>query len=221
MSRPAENYKYEDSKFFFDMRIYPNEDNFYMAEIASSEKGWREEREIIKSYFPDNGRKEERSAIHHGDWVEPIDLNPLLLDNDERMEDQYIQRETILTRNTMKFGLQFGKIYKDLAFRFGVFENTGGLAVDFDVPFKSDKFRWVTSIEAYDMVGWNRINDRRPHIKWLNRMYLMRNIYFTFGADDFISKHNASTFAGLGIRFGDDDIKYIMPNVGGAQSFAG
>ena len=97
-----------------------------------------------------------------------------------------------------------------------IFEGFAGVGVDIDLPFNKDGFRWVTSFEAFDMVGWNKLNDRRPHLKWINRMYILRNIYFTFGADDFVSKHNASGFLGGGIRFGDDDIKYILSSISGS-----
>ncbi len=213
MSRPGESYRYEDSKFFFDVRVHPNEDSFYIFELASSERGWRDEREIIKTYSDSRGRE--------------IDSYALKLTDDERLEDVYAVTETVLTRNTVKFGLQFGKIFSSLALRFGIFENSGGLAADVDIPFRTDKFRWVTTLEMYDMTGWNRINpcygntvrhmfDRRPHLKWLNRMFFLRNIYFTFGADDFVSKRNASTFVGAGMRFGDDDVKYLLPSFSGS-----
>jgi phospholipid/cholesterol/gamma-HCH transport system substrate-binding protein len=132
--------------------------------------------------------------------------------------DQYTKETTVFTRNSFKLGLQFGKIFKNTALRFGLFEGSAGLGIDVDLPFNTNKFRWVTSLEAFDLTGWNRIHDRRPHIKWLNSMYLLRNIYFTFGADDFASKHNASAFIGGGIRFGDDDIKYLLSNLSGAGS---
>ena len=44
-------------------------------------------------------------------------------------------------------------------------------------------------------------------------MFIMRNMYFTFGADDFVSKHNANAFVGIGIRFGDDDVKYVLGSI--------
>jgi hypothetical protein len=47
-------------------------------------------------------------------------------------------------------------------------------------------------------------------------MYFMRNIYFVFGADDFISKFNASGFFGAGLRFGDDDVKYLFSSIAAA-----
>ena len=95
-----------------------------------------------------------------------------------------------------------------------------GMGADVDIPFKTDKFRWVTSFEAFDFRGWNRKHDKRPHLKWLNRMFLMRNVYFTFGADDFVSKHNANAFVGVGLRFGDDDVKYVLGSISGVSKLA-
>jgi hypothetical protein len=58
------------------------------------------------------------------------------------------------------------------------------------------------------------MNDRRPHLKWMNRIFFLNNLYFVFGADDFVSSTNANAFWGLGIRFGDDDMKYILSKFG-------
>jgi len=47
-------------------------------------------------------------------------------------------------------------------------------------------------------------------------MYFMRNLYSVFGADDFVSKKNGNVFFGIGIRFGDDDAKQLVSNIGSA-----
>jgi len=88
------------------------------------------------------------------------------------------------------------------------------VGIDYDIPFNSDKLRWVTTFEAFDMRGRDRLNDQRPHLKWINRVFLLRNLYVNFGADDFISRHNANAFFGIGLRFGDDDIKYFISRLG-------
>jgi phospholipid/cholesterol/gamma-HCH transport system substrate-binding protein len=202
MHRPAEHYHREDNKFYFDVRIHPDEDYFYLVGICSSLKGWVDRYEIRKSY------------LDHKD--EKVNPECLVIDDETRLRDVFTEKRHLITRNTIKMDLQFGKIFKDIAFRVGLFEGCGGVGVDFDIPFRSEKFRWVTTFEAFDMVGWNRIDDPRPHLKWLNRMYFMRNIYFTFGADDFVSKENANAFVGFGMRFGDDNAKYLLQSVGGA-----
>ncbi len=205
MHRPAEHYRWEDNKFYFDMRIHPNEDIFYLVGAASSIKGWRSESEIRREYFDrETGREIDATTLEIPDWA--------------RLFLVYNRRDVLLTRNTVRLDLQVGKIFRNIAVRGGLFEGLGGVAIDIDIPFNTDKLRWVTTMELFDIIGWNRVEDRRPHFKWLNKMYVMRNIYFTFGADDFVSRHNASTFVGIGFRFSDDDIKYLLPSLGGAAS---
>jgi ABC-type transport system involved in resistance to organic solvents, periplasmic component len=201
MHRPAENYRYEDSKGYFDVFISPNEDYFYKLELAASQKGFIERKERLRSYADQCGNTIDTCNLKLDDWA--------------KLQYIYRRRTEKIQRNTLKLGAQFGKIFGPVAVRFGLFEGSTGIGVDFDIPFSSDKFRWVTSFEGFDFIGWNRLEDRRPHLKWINKIYIMRNIYMTFGADDFISKHNSNAFFGAGIRFGDDDIKYVASSLGG------
>lgn len=206
MHRPAEHYDFEDSKGYFNMRIHPNEDHFYLIQLATSQKGYKTQNEQYIVY---------RDPITRF----PVDVS---LSTFPSLQDwilkKFARETTLFTRNSMRLGLQFGKIINNVAFRLGLFEGSAGLGVDIDLPFNTDKFRWVTTLEAFDLNGWNRINDRRPHLKWMNSMYVLRNAYITFGADDFVSKQNASVFIGGGIRFGDDDIKYLLSSLSGAGS---
>lgn len=205
MYRPAENYSFEDSKGYFDVRIHPNEDHFYLIELATSEKGLRFQRE------------REYEFACHDRLVDPSSLD---IPDYGRLRWEYKQNRTKYIRNTMRFGVQFGKIYQNFALRFGLFDGYfAGVGVDIDIPFETDKFRWLMTFEGYDWRGWNRKDDRRPHLKWLNRVYLLRNLYLVFGADDFISRWNANIFFGAGIRFSDDDVKYFLPSIGSAQAF--
>lgn len=209
MHRVAENYRYEDSKGYFDIRIHPNQDYFYLVQLATSEKGRLARKEWIRSYVqPD---------------LQPIDVAKLDVSGFGLLAEALRKQEIRIKRNTLTFGLQFGKIFNDIAVRFGLFEGSAGLGVDVDIPFRTDKLRWLTTFEMFDLTGQNRIDDRRPHLKWLNKMYLgsLRNLYFTFGADDFASKRNASGFVGGGIRFGDDDVKYLMSGLSGMVGSVG
>lgn len=202
MHRPAENYNFEDAKGYFNVRLHPNEDHFYLVQMAASEKGFVDRREIHKTYNTPNG--------------EAVNMNALNIDDATKLQFTFREKLEIYNRNTIKFGVQFGKIFKDIAVRFGLFEGSAGMGIDFDIPLGTDKFRWVTTLEAFDITGWNRKEDRRrPHLKWLNSMFIMRNIYLTFGADDFASKNNACVFVGAGLRFGDDDVKFLLGGAGG------
>ncbi len=223
MIRRAEGFEWEDSKGYFNIRLFPRDDYFYQLQIVSSQKGWTT-RTFIESDFFDSENKEIDTDRFQD---EPLGRNtsaagvPDQLTVDDLVRVGFIlnKRQTITRRDAFRIGLQFGKIFKDIAFRFGLFEGTAGVAVDVDIPFSNDKFRWVTSFEIYDFSGRSRrIEDRRPHLTWLNRMFIFRNIYTTFGADDFVSKKNANVFFGFGLRFGDDDIKYLLSNISGIGS---
>jgi len=230
MHRPAESYRFEDSKGYFDIRIHPNEEHFYQIQIVTSEKGYitRKDTEL---YYEDKDSYYTRDLelINPTQQYIPVsvDTPPTLLSNnlyentlasDDKLKTVYRKHRLNFDRNTVRLGLQFGKIFNDFALRLGLFDGSAGLGMDIEVPFSTNKFRWVTTFEAFDFRGWNRKYDKRPHLKWLNRMFVMRNIYFTFGADDFVSKHNANAFVGLGIRFGDDEVKYVLGSISGAGS---
>jgi hypothetical protein len=186
------------------MRIYPTEDKFYLIQLAVSERGYIDRFAVSKAY------KDLKGDL--------VDTRKLLLTDAERLEDVFTTERAVILRNSYKFGLQFGKIFGDIALRFGLFEGFAGFGVDFEIPLRSNRFRWITTFELFDLRGWNRrgveaTDDRRPHAKWINRMFVLDNIYFTFGADDFASKRNANTFVGAGVRFCDDDVKFLLSNV--------
>ncbi len=198
--RPAEHFIHKDTKGYLDVRVHPCEDRFYVLGLSGSNKGTIRRKEILREWFDQDNIPYDQNRMHISDdyklWYAPhVD-------------------ELIIERDTNKYTLQFGKIFRELGFRFGIFENTFGVAVDYDIPFESDKIRWVSSFEVFDFRGRDRVDDERPHFKWINKVFLMRNLYVTVGADDFISKWNANALFGFGIRFGDDDIKYFMSRLG-------
>ena len=121
-------------------------------------------------------------------------------------------------KNDILFGLQFGKRFDRLAFRVGLFENSFGAGVDYYVPLQTDKLHWITTLEAFDLRGTSRLDDTRPHIKWLNKAFFLRNFYTAFGVDDICSKHDANPFIGGGLRFGDDDLKYFLSYLSAGKS---
>lgn len=207
--------RFEDSKGYFDVKIHTSDDHFYVFQIVNSEKGSITRSETRKK-FRDNSDNQSIDVDNlflnpNGEFANNASLSASL-------NDFFVEQSTTIKRNSFKVGIQIGKIFHDIALRFGLIEGSAGFGVDIDIPFKTDKFRWVTTVEAYDFMGWNRIEDRRVHLKWLNKMYILNNIYFTFGADDFVSKQNSSVFLGLGLRFNDDDIKFLLPNMQGLTS---
>jgi len=201
-----------DAKGYFGLRIHPSEDRFYVAQAVASRKG-RVER--FTEFFRIS---EQTGQIPHLDdgMVQVPSLNTDFVTTPSfRILDPRYRETTIQRRGQLTFSIQMAKTFRDLAFRFGLFENTAGMAIDYDMRFRNGQFRWVTSFEMFDFFGDNRIADARPHLKWINRIFIFNNMYMTFGADDFISRHNANAFGGFGLRFADDDVKYLVSRFGG------
>jgi phospholipid/cholesterol/gamma-HCH transport system substrate-binding protein len=213
MYRPAETYRYQDTKGYLDIRIHPNDDHFYIFQVVGSQKGTLKRKELIKNWYDEENRQILASDIFN---FALKDTPPNTSNVNRIFLPELIGRIETIERNfdQYKLGVQIGKIFKNVACRFGLFENSVGCAVDVEIPFGTDKFRWVTSLEVFDVRGRDRINDQNPHLKWINRVFVMRNIYMAFGADDFVSRYNANGFFGIGLRFSDDDLKFIASKIG-------
>lgn len=187
--------RYSNSKGYLEVKLRPSDDYFYLFQIVGDEEGSYSYTKRHKKYFDNNNtvlRPEE-----------------LAIDLDKKIKYANVE-EIVQKQHDILYSLQFGKRFNRLAFRIGMFENSFGVGVDFCVPLKSDYFHWVTTLEAFDFKGVNRFEDRRPHLKWLNKIYFMKHIYTTFGFDDIYSKNHSSFFWGGGIRFNDDDLKYFL-----------
>ncbi len=105
----------------------------------------------------------------------------------------------------LKFSAQVAKRYYDIGLRGGLFESTGGLAIDY---YLLDD-RMVLSFESFDF----EIEDN-PHLKAKVDFSPFPHFYITAGFDDFISDDdNESFFFGAGLNFSDNDIKTILSSV--------
>lgn len=200
MYRPAEHMVFEEAKGYIDVRIHPSDDHFYLIQRVTSQRGNLLRRSLIKNWYDEN----DRQFLPSDFFVAARPLGELV----GRVET--IER----TLDTPRYGLQVGKIFKDVALRFGLIEGWSGVGIDIEIPFNNDNFRWVTTLELFDFRGRQRINDSRPHLKWINRVFLLRNIYCAFGADDFISINNSNGFFGLGLRFDDAALKAVAAKFG-------
>ena len=211
MHRPVDDYKYADSKGYFNVRVHTSDSFFYLAQIVGSERGFIDRRYIYEDYYDEEGNQLDYTKL--ADVAEGT-TEAIALSNENKFK--FSPARVTRERNTTAFGFQFGKIYKDLALRMGMFEGAFGVGADYYIPFNSDKIAWTTTFEMFDFKGNQRFNreDGRPHVKWMNRVFLLNNLYLTFGADDFVSKSNANAFWGIGMRFGDDDIKYLLSKFG-------
>lgn len=88
----------------------------------------------------------------------------------------------------------------------GLIENTGGVAVDYGVV--PDKLS--LSFEAYDFA---RELELDPHLRLTARWFPWRNVFVNAGYDDPLVDELASPFVGAGLRWSDDDLKYLLGSI--------
>lgn len=200
MYRPAEHMVFEEAKGYIDVRIHPSDDHFYMIQRVTSQRGNLERESLVKNWYDENDKQ-----FLPSDFFERAHFLGELVGRVETIKR---------TLDAPRYGVQIGKIFKDVALRFGLIEGWAGIGIDVEIPFNNDNFRWVTTLELFDFRGRQRINDSRPHVKWMNRVFLLRNIYCAFGADDFISQENSNGFFGFGLRFDDAALKAVAAKFG-------
>jgi len=90
----------------------------------------------------------------------------------------------------------------------GIIEGKGGAEIEYPLPVL-DKKLWLT----FDAFDFNRPNDLAPHLRLLGRYQFHPNIYLVGGYDDFLE--NDSLFLGGGIRWTDENIKFLLGLAGG------
>lgn len=187
---------FKNAKGIFNVRIYPRPDYFYLVGVTTSQQGYITRTLTVPNYV-DDCLNDICKAEDLPEWA--------------RYQYIYNQEKQRVKRNAFKVDLQFGKLFKHIALRAGLIEGTGGFAMDVFVPYK-ERHGLISTFKMYDFRGQNRLYDERPHLKWINRIFLFDTVYIAFGFDDFVSKCNKSVFLGAGFRFGDEDIKYFLPN---------
>jgi phospholipid/cholesterol/gamma-HCH transport system substrate-binding protein len=108
----------------------------------------------------------------------------------------------------LKFSLEFAKRWGNLALRLGMIESSGGAGVDYFAYNDRIKF----SVDA-----WN-FNSKEPHnenahVKGTVNYYLNKVLFVNAGYDNFLNSQRSAAFAGIGLRFDDDDLKYLLGSV--------
>jgi len=109
------------------------------------------------------------------------------------------------------YSLQYGKRFDNTLLRFGAIESTGGLGVDYFMNHDRLKF----SAEAFDFNAVNDLRATHAHLKAQARYQMLKHLELYGGWDDFLNPTTQNVFLGLGLRFIDNDLKYV---IGGASS---
>jgi phospholipid/cholesterol/gamma-HCH transport system substrate-binding protein len=105
----------------------------------------------------------------------------------------------------LKFNAQFARRYYDLVMRAGVFESKAGLGLDYH--FLNDNLKFT--LEAYNLIN----PGSNPHLKFMASLELWNMFYLDMGYDDFLNKATDSFFVGFGLRFSDEDLKYVLTSI--------
>jgi len=100
------------------------------------------------------------------------------------------------------------ELFKDTALRIGVTESTFGAGADYF--FNKDKAR--ASVDIWDFSN-DEEGAEKPHVKVGVDYYLFRNVFVTAGADNLLNKKWRGGYAGVGVRFEDEDFKYLFGNL--------
>jgi phospholipid/cholesterol/gamma-HCH transport system substrate-binding protein len=130
--------------------------------------------------------------------------------------DDYSQYDTNPPGKNIKgetyYSLQYGKRFDNTLLRFGAIESTGGIGVDYFMNHDRLKF----SAEAFDFNAVNDIRGTRAHLKAQVRYQMLKHLELYGGWDNFLNPESQNIFMGLGLRFIDNDLKYLT----GAASMA-
>ena len=189
----------QDTKGYFNVRVHPTEDYFYILGVTGSNYGIVRRFQTFRSW-------EDSCGV-------PINPDSLHLTDRDKLKFAPQKNKIVREYDALTYNLQFAKVFSNVAFRAGLFESTFGVGVDLDIPLDTTTYRWVSTLEMFDFRGRLRVCDDRPHLKWLNKIFFTQNIYFVAGFDDFVSRDSKNAFVGVGLRFADDDVKYLVSKV--------
>lgn len=101
---------------------------------------------------------------------------------------------------------QYGKELAKTRLRAGIIDSTGGFGVDYFMLNKKLKF----SLEAFDFNAYNDVRGKNAHLKSYLTYNMKKHIQLYTGYDNFINPDGRNIFFGLGVKFEDDDLKYLI-----------
>ena len=108
-------------------------------------------------------------------------------------------------QDKLKFSLEFAKRWGNLAVRMGIIESEGGIG--------GDLFAWDDRVK-FSVDAWN-FNSTEPenektHMKATATWHITKLLFMNAGYDNFLNAERRHGFVGAGLRFDDDDLKYLM-----------
>jgi phospholipid/cholesterol/gamma-HCH transport system substrate-binding protein len=139
-----------------------------------------------------------------GDPLGRVKTTTTILEGESPRKEEEIEKK-------IEFTAQFAKRFKDTALRIGLTENTFGAGGDYF--FNNDKGRVTADI-------WDFSNDeegsKSPHVRVGVDYFIFKNLFVSAGADNVLNKKWRGGYAGVGLRFEDEDLKHLfgtMPRI--------
>lgn len=141
---------------------------------------------------------------------------------------QPVVQKQVITKEAIKFSVQFAKRYSFLTLRFGLIESSGGLGLDLGFPLKFFWYsKWIEDAIVLKVDAFNFSIEAAdyPRLRATLRFVPYEHVYINVGMDDILNRQNRDVltnrlvsgrdfFFGAGVYFTDDDLKSILSITG-------
>ncbi len=108
----------------------------------------------------------------------------------------------------LRFSVEFAKRWGNLALRMGLIESKGGIGADWFAFADRVKF----SVDAWNFDSKEPKNEN-AHVKAGATWHVNKVLFMNAGYDNFLNADRKAGFVGAGLRFDDDDLKYLLGSV--------
>lgn len=108
----------------------------------------------------------------------------------------------------VEFTAQFARRFNNTALRIGLFESSFGVGADHFLL--DDRLRLY--VDAWDFEEDEYLADS-PHVNIGADYFLFKNVFVSGGLDNILNSNRFGVFLGGGVRFEDEDLKYLLGSV--------
>ena len=107
-----------------------------------------------------------------------------------------------------KFSLEFVKRWGNLALRAGIIESTGGVGADYYAL--NDRIKFSLDAWNFSTNTTQEPHNKNAHLKAAAYYNVNNLLFLSAGYDNMLNPDRALPFAGFGLRFDDENLKYLM-----------